>query len=236
MTDRNNKTLEQAPVKNILELHDVSKIYGNLRALNRVNLTIKEGEWIAIMGPSGSGKTTMMNIIGSMDTPSEGKVLLDGRDISKESAKSLTEIRRDKIGLVFQQFYLVKYLSALENVMLAQYYHSITDEDEAMAALEQVGLAGRAKHLPNQLSGGEQQRVCIARALINHPRLLLADEPTGNLDETNEQLVMDIFHKLHKAGSTIVVVTHDPEVGDEAERVITLEHGSIAGEKIQKKG
>lgn len=235
MSELNNKSGNEPAVKNILELHDVSKIYGNLRALNRVNLTIKEGEWIAIMGPSGSGKTTMMNIIGSMDTPSEGRVLLDGRDISKESAKSLTEIRRDKIGLVFQQFYLVKYLSALENVMLAQYYHSLTDEDEAMAALEQVGLAGRAKHLPNQLSGGEQQRVCIARALINHPRLLLADEPTGNLDEANEQLVMDIFHKLHKAGSTIVVVTHDPEVGDEAERVITLEHGSISGEKIQKR-
>lgn len=235
MSELNNKSGNEPAVKNILELHDVSKIYGNLRALNRVNLTIKEGEWIAIMGPSGSGKTTMMNIIGSMDTPSEGRVLLDGRDISKESAKSLTEIRREKIGLVFQQFYLVKYLSALENVMLAQYYHSLTDEAEAMAALEQVGLAGRAKHLPNQLSGGEQQRVCIARALINHPRLLLADEPTGNLDEANEQLVMDIFHKLHKAGSTIVVVTHDPEVGDEAERVITLEHGSISGEKIQKR-
>lgn len=219
----------------ILTLKGVSKIYGELKALDNINLKVEKGEWLAIMGPSGSGKTTMMNIIGCMDKPSLGEVILDGTDISKVSQKDLTIIRRDKIGLVFQQFHLVNYLTALENVMMSQYYHSMPDEEEAMQALEAVGLKDRAKHLPSQLSGGEQQRVCIARALINHPALLLADEPTGNLDEKNEYVVMDIFEKLHNAGSTIIVVTHDPEVGDEAERMVTLEHGRIAGEEKKKR-
>ena len=175
----------------LLELKDVSKIYGELHALDRVSLKVDTGEWVAIMGPSGSGKSTMMNIIGCMDKPTSGEVLLDGVDISKESAKSLTSIRRDKIGLIFQQFHLVNYLTAVENVMMAQYYHSVPDEKEALQALERVGLADRAKHLPSQLSGGEQQRVCIARALINYPELLLADEPTGNLDEANENIVLE---------------------------------------------
>ena len=220
---------------NILTLKDVSKIYGELKALDNINLTVEKGEWLAIMGPSGSGKTTMMNIIGCMDKASIGEVILDGTNISKLSPKELTEIRRDKIGLIFQQFHLVNYLTAVENIMMAQYYHSMPDEEEAMAALEAVGLADRAKHLPNQLSGGEQQRVCIARALINHPSILLADEPTGNLDEKNEYIVMDIFEKLHNAGSTIIVVTHDPEVGDEAERMIVLEHGRISREEKKKR-
>ena len=220
---------------NILTLKDVSKIYGELKALDNINLTVEKGEWLAIMGPSGSGKTTMMNIIGCMDKASIGEVILDDTNISKLSPKELTEIRRDKRGLIFQQFHLVNYLTAVENIMMAQYYHSMPDEEEAMAALEAVGLADRAKHLPNQLSGGEQQRVCIARALINHPSILLADEPTGNLDEKNEYIVMDIFEKLHNAGSTIIVVTHDPEVGDEAERMIVLEHGRISREEKKKR-
>ena len=220
---------------NILTLKDVSKIYGELKALDNINLTVEKGEWLAIMGPSGSGKTTMMNIIGCMDKASIGEVILDDTNISKLSPKELTEIRRDKIGLIFQQFHLVNYLTAVENIMMAQYYHSMPDEEGAMAALEAVGLADRAKHLPNQLSGGEQQRVCIARALINHPSILLADEPTGNLDEKNEYIVMDIFEKLHNAGSTIIVVTHDPEVGDEAERMIVLEHGRISREEKKKR-
>ncbi len=219
----------------ILKLVDVSKIYGDLKALDKINLRVEKGEWLSIMGPSGSGKTTMMNIIGAMDKPSIGEVILEGEDISKKSPKELTVIRRDKIGLIFQQFHLVNYLSALENVMMAQYYHSMPDAEEAMAALEAVGLKDRAKHLPNQLSGGEQQRVCIARALINHPSILLADEPTGNLDEKNEFIVMDIFEKLHNAGSTIIVVTHDPEVGEESERMITLEHGRITNEETKKR-
>jgi putative ABC transport system ATP-binding protein len=212
----------------LLELKDISKVYGQLKALRNINLTVKQGEWLAIMGPSGSGKTTMMNIIGCMDKPSSGEVILDGVNISRESGRNLTIIRRDKIGLIFQQFHLVNYLTALENVMVAQYYHSMPDEKEAMEALERVGLASRAKHLPSQLSGGEQQRVCIARALINYPMLILADEPTGNLDEANEQIVIDIFKKLHAEGSTIIVVTHDPEVAEDAERTVVLEHGRIS--------
>jgi putative ABC transport system ATP-binding protein len=161
--------------------------------------------------------------------------MLDGVDISKESGRSLTAIRRDKIGLIFQQFHLINYLTALENVMVAQYYHSMPDEEEALKALERVGLSERARHLPSQLSGGEQQRVCIARALINYPALILADEPTGNLDEANESVVLDIFRKLHREGSTIIVVTHDPEVAREAERVIILEHGRVVKEALNEK-
>ena len=211
----------------ILELKNVSKIYGSLKALADINLTVNAGDWLSIMGPSGSGKTTMINIIGCMDTPSTGSVILDGLDISKENSASLTRIRRDKIGLIFQQFHLISYLTALENVMVAQYYHSMPDESEAMEALEKVGLKDRARHLPAQLSGGEQQRVCIARALINSPKILLGDEPTGNLDEENEGIVVDLFRRLHSEGVTIIIVTHDPEVGDVAQRKIILEHGKI---------
>lgn len=216
----------------ILVLNEISKIYGDLKALDKISLTVPEGEWLAIMGPSGSGKSTMMNIIGCMDKASMGKIELAGKDISRLTPKELTVVRRDMIGLIFQQFHLVNYLTAVENVMMSQYYHSMPDEEEAMEALASVGLKERAKHLPNQLSGGEQQRLCIARALINHPKLLLADEPTGNLDEKNEMLVMEIFRKLHKAGSTIIVVTHDPEVAEQAERMVVLEHGKLA--RIEK--
>ncbi|MBE5970474.1 MAG: ABC transporter ATP-binding protein [Lachnospiraceae bacterium] len=218
----------------LLELKDVSKIYGPLKALDKVNLKVEEGEWVAIMGPSGSGKSTMMNIISCLDKPTEGQVLLDGVDIANESSKKLTEIRRDKIGLIFQQFHLVNYLTAVENVMVAQYYHSMPDEKEALAALERVGLKDRARHLPSQLSGGEQQRVCIARALINHPEIVLADEPTGNLDEANENIVLDIFRQLHEEGTTLIVVTHDPEVGEVAERTVVLNYGKISKEIINE--
>lgn len=214
----------------ILELKGISKIYEDLHALSELDLDVHKGEWLSIMGPSGSGKTTLINIIGCMDRPSVGKVLLDGIDISKENAKSLTKIRREKIGLIFQQFHLISYLTALENVMVAQYYHSMPDEEEALAALEKVGLRDRAKHLPSQLSGGEQQRVCIARALINSPEIILADEPTGNLDAENERIVVDIFRKLHAEGATIIVVTHDNAVGDVAQRKIVLDYGKIAKE------
>ncbi len=218
-------------MSSLLELKNVSKIYGDLHALDNVSLSVEKGEWIAIMGPSGSGKSTMMNIISCMDKPTSGQVIFDGNDITKYSRKKLTEFHRDKIGLVFQQFHLINYLTAVENVMVAQYYHSMPDEKEALEALERVGLADRAKHLPSQLSGGEQQRVCIARALINSPELILADEPTGNLDEANENIVLDIFRQLHKEGTSLIVVTHDPEVGDVAQRIIRLEHGRIAANK-----
>ena len=218
----------------LLEVKNVSKIYGDLHALKDVSFTIRKGEWVAIMGSSGSGKSTIMNIIGCMDKPTMGEVILDGQDITKESQTSLTKIRREKIGLIFQQFHLIPYLTALENVMVAQYYHSIPDEQEALQALERVGLKDRAKHLPSQLSGGEQQRVCIARALINSPEIILADEPTGNLDEVNEKIVIEILKQLHKEGSTIIVVTHDLEVGDVAERKIILEYGKIVDVVDQK--
>ena len=212
----------------LLELKDVSMVYnGKVRALDKINLTVDKGDWVAIMGPSGSGKTTLMNIIGCMDHATEGEISLDGISLMDINDEQLTEIRREKIGMVFQQFHLVPYLTALENVMVAQYYHSMPDADEAMAALKRVGLEDRADHMPSQLSGGEQQRVCIARALINYPVLILADEPTGNLDEANQNLVMQIFHQLHDEGHTIITVTHSPDVGREAERCVVIEHGRI---------
>lgn len=211
----------------ILSIRGISKIYESVNALQNINLDVHKGEWVSIMGSSGSGKTTMMNIIGCMDKPSAGSVYLDGQDITKKNQHELTTIRREKIGLVFQQFHLIQYLTAVENVMVAQYYHSMPDEKEALAALAKVGLEKRAKHLPNQLSGGEQQRVCIARALINNPEIILADEPTGNLDESNENIVIGIMRELHKEGATIIVVTHDPEVGEEAERKVVLDYGKI---------
>lgn len=218
----------------LLELKNIYKIYGDLHALDDVNMKVEKGEWLSIMGPSGSGKSTMMNIIGCMDKPTKGEVLLDGKDVSKESKKSLTTIRRDKIGLIFQQFHLVNYLTALENVMLAQYYHSLPDEKEALEALDRVGLADRAKHLPSQLSGGEQQRVCVARALINYPEIILADEPTGNLDEANEEIVVDLFRKLHNEGTTLIVVTHDPEVAEVAQRTLVLRSGKLSKEIVNE--
>lgn len=212
----------------ILEMKGVSKSYGNVHALREFNLVVEAGDWVSIMGPSGSGKSTMLNIIGCMDKPTTGSVIIDGIDTSCLNQKQLTEIRRDKIGLVFQQFHLVPHLTALENILLAQYYHSMPDEKEAMEALKRVGLENRAHHLPSQLSGGEQQRVCIARALINYPAIILADEPTGNLDEENERIVTELFNELHKEGHTIIVVTHDPEVGMLAERTIKLDHGKVS--------
>jgi putative ABC transport system ATP-binding protein len=211
----------------ILEIDGVTKSYGNLQVLKSIQLTVTEGEWIAIMGPSGSGKSTLLNIIGCMDTPSSGSVKMNGTETAHLNKKELTEIRRDTIGLVFQQFHLIPHLTALENVMLAQYYHSIHDEKEAISALERVGLRARLHHLPGQLSGGEQQRVCIARALINYPALILADEPTGNLDDENEQIIMNVFHELHKEGHTIIMVTHDKEVAENAQKIIMFEYGNI---------
>ncbi|GAB6100211.1 ABC transporter ATP-binding protein [Halanaerocella petrolearia] len=212
----------------LIQLDNVSKIYdGDVRALDNVSLGIGEGEWISIMGPSGSGKSTMLNLIGCMDTPSQGQVKIDGIDISELDKKELTTVRREKIGLVFQQFHLVPYLTAVENVMTAQYYHSMADEEEAREALAKVGLGHRADHLPKELSGGEQQRVCVARALINYPKLILADEPTGNLDKENENIVLDLFTELHEQGHSILMVTHDPKVGELAERQINLDHGKL---------
>lgn len=213
---------------NIISTEAVTKIFpGPLVAVDHITLAIERGEWLAVMGASGSGKTTLLNLLGCLDRPTTGSIAIDGIDIGGLSEKQLTELRRDKVGLVFQQFHLVPYLTALENVMLAQYFHSMTDEAEAREVLVQVGLEGRLQHLPSQLSGGEQQRLCIARALINQPKILLADEPTGNLDARNELAVMELFQRLHKEGLTIVMVTHDPHIGMLARRRIELEHGRI---------
>lgn len=217
--------------KMLLTLDHISKIYGSLRAVDDLSLTVPEGEWLSIVGSSGSGKTTLMNIIGCMDSPSKGSVSLQGRKLEDLNAGQLADVRKNVIGLVFQKFYLVPHLTAVENVMVAQYYHSVVDEAQAMDALNRVGLKDRAHHLPSQLSGGEQQRVCVARALINCPKLLLADEPTGNLDEKNEQIVLDLFKQLHKQGTTIIVVTHDSLVAQCADREIMLNHGVLVGER-----
>ncbi|HVB58656.1 MAG TPA: ATP-binding cassette domain-containing protein [Candidatus Acidoferrales bacterium] len=212
----------------LVKIENLRKEFGNVRALDGVSLTIEEGEWIAIMGPSGSGKTTLINILGGLDTPTSGLALVDGTDVARLDDRGLTRFRAEKIGFIFQQFHLVPYLTALENVMLAQYFHSTTDEAEASVALGRAGLADRLEHLPAQLSGGEQQRVAVARALINHPKLILADEPTGNLDEMNQTKVIRLLRELHSEGHTILMVTHDPSIGQLADRRIDLAHGRLA--------
>lgn len=198
-----------------------------IRALDSVSLHVEPGEWLAIMGPSGSGKSTMVNLIGCLDRPTAGEIIVDGENVATLSTAELNRVRAEKIGFIFQQFHLVPYLNALENVMLAQYFHSMTDEQEAFEALKRVGLSDRAKHLPAHLSGGEQQRVCIARALINDPKIVLADEPTGNLDAQNETIVLRLLRELHQQGRSIVMVTHDPVLARLADRRIELHHGRI---------
>ena len=214
-----------------IHIDNVTRRYDQgVLALDRVGLQIERGEWLAIMGPSGSGKTTLLNLLGGLDRADEGRIVVDGLDLAQTPRPDLIRYRRESVGLVFQQFHLLPYLNALENVMLAQYLHSMADEGEAAQALERVGLGHRLRHLPSQMSGGEKQRVCIARALINGPKLILADEPTGSLDAENERAVLDLFTKMHADGQTIVMVTHDLVVGRRASRQIQLEHGRVAGE------
>ena len=212
----------------LVQIEELRKEYGNVRALAGVSFSVDAGEWIAIMGPSGSGKTTLINILGGLDTPTSGRAMVGGTDLARLDEAGLTRFRAEKIGFIFQQFHLVPYLNALENVMLAQYFHSTTDEREARAELERVGLGDRLDHLPSELSGGEQQRVAVARALINQPKLILADEPTGNLDEANEGIVLRLLQELHSEGHTILMVTHAPEIGALADRRIDLHHGRLA--------
>jgi putative ABC transport system ATP-binding protein len=221
------------PIAPQVVVESLVKQYGPLRALDGVSFSVAPGEWVALMGPSGSGKTTLINILGGLDTLTSGRVIVDDVDLSKRTESQLVRYRSEKVGFVFQQFHLIPYLSALENVMLAQYFHSITDEKQAEDALRRVGLGDRLTHLPAQLSGGEQQRVAIARALINQPKLILADEPTGNLDEANEALVIDIFRALHNAGHTILMVTHDPDIARQAGRRIELAHGHLSLDTTQ---
>jgi putative ABC transport system ATP-binding protein len=215
-------------VATLVQVQGLRKEFGNVCALAGVSFQVEEGEWIAFMGPSGSGKTTLINILGGLDTPTGGQAVVDGTDVARLNEAGLTRYRAEKIGFIFQQFHLVPYLTALENVMLAQYFHSTTDEAEARVALGRVGLKDRLTHLPAQLSGGEQQRVAVARALINHPKLVLADEPTGNLDEANQETVIQLLRELHLEGHTILMVTHDPALGCLADRRIELAHGRLA--------
>lgn len=217
-------------IERMVELRGVAKDYDNgARALQDFSLSVDAGDWLSIMGPSGSGKSTLLNIIGGLDKPSRGKVFVDGKEITKLRRNELAKFRRENIGFVFQQFHLIPYLTALENVMLAQYFHSMADEAEARGALEKVGLGHRLGHLPSQLSAGEQQRVCIARALINEPKLLLADEPTGNLDQANGEVVLDILKNLHREHKlTIILVTHDLKVAQISQRAVHLIDGKLA--------
>src|ERR1700722_6509479 len=230
----------------MIQIKDVTKLYpakemasgqakdaaSDIHALDHISLHVAAGEWLSIMGPSGSGKSTLVNLIGCLDRSSSGEIWLDGQNLAGISAADLNRVRAEKIGFIFQQFHLIPFLTAVENVMLAQYFHSLTDEKEAVEALTRVWLGDRAPHLPSQLSGGEQQRVCIARALINDPRIILADEPTGNLDAQNEEIVLRLLREFHQQGRTIVRVTHDPVVARLADRRVEFHHGKIASQEV----
>ncbi len=211
-------------MENLISLKHINKQFGDVFALKDINFNVRKGEWLSIMG---SGKTTLINILSLMDNATDGSYELLGQDVTQITSAEQIRLRREIIGMIFQQFHLIPYLTALENVMLAQYYHSAINADDAKEMLNLVGLSHRFDHLPSQLSGGEQQRVCIARALINAPQILLADEPTGNLDEKNEQIVLEIFEKIHAEGKTIVLITHNPELGKKGDTMITLSHGTL---------
>lgn len=218
----------------IITVNNVNKTYHNgsmeLQVLKNISFTVKEGEFLAIMGSSGSGKSTMMNILGCLDHEYNGEYILDGIDISKSSEDELSEIRNKKIGFIFQSFNLLPRLTALENVELPLVYSSIPKADrhqKALELLEMVGLKDRVHHKPNELSGGQRQRVAIARALVNNPSIILADEPTGNLDSKSEEEIIEILQKLNKMGKTIVIVTHEPNIGEIAQRKIVFKDGEI---------
>ncbi len=219
----------------MIELVDVVKKYRigihEVVALNGVSLSVRDGEFVVIMGPSGSGKSTLLHLIGCLDKPTSGKVIIDGLDTSKLSDRELTELRRDKIGFVFQQYYLIPTLTALENVELPMVFKGVPKEkrhSRAEKLLELVGLKGKEDRKPKELSGGEQQRVAIARALANEPSILLCDEPTGNLDTKSGKVVMDIIKRLNvEEGVTVVLVTHDPSLSDYGDRVVRIRDGRI---------
>ena len=221
-----------------IEVKNVIKEYETAHALRGVSMGVEKGQWVNIMGSSGSGKRTLLNIIGGLDTSTSGDVFIDSANIESLSEDELASFRSEKVGFIFQQSHLIPYLSAVENVMLAQYFHSMADEDEAAEALRRVGLGERLRHRPSQLSGGEQQRICIARALINSPEILLADEPTGNLDRDNTKNILELLKSLHTEDHfTIILVTHDPFVSKWGERLLTMEDGHITGdERIKERG
>jgi putative ABC transport system ATP-binding protein len=224
----------------MIELDGVTKIYGNgsvkVQALGPVDLFIDEGDLVAIMGPSGSGKSTMMNILGCLDVPSSGRYTLDGIDVSKLRDNKLASIRNRRIGFVFQSFNLIPRTSALRNVELPLVYAGMraNRRKRAMAALDRVGLSERSHHMPNELSGGQQQRVAVARALVTDPAIILADEPTGNLDSTSTVEIMRLLVELNDAGRTVILITHEPEVAEFAKRVVELRDGHIVRDVRQK--
>ena len=218
----------------IITVDNINKTYKNgsleLQVLKNISFKVDKGEFLAIMGSSGSGKSTMMNILGCLDNQYEGRYILDGIDISKSSENELSEIRNKKIGFIFQSFNLLPRLTALENVELPLVYSSVPKEERHKRAnelLEMVGLKDRIHHRPNELSGGQRQRVAIARALVNNPSIILADEPTGNLDSKSEAEIIEILQKLNKMGKTIVIVTHEPNIGEIAQRKIVFKDGEI---------
>jgi len=222
----------------MIKLINVEKIYTNgimsFKALNGININIEEGEFTAIIGSSGSGKSTLMNILGCLDTPTAGSYFLDGVDISKSTEDELAEIRNKKIGFVFQSFNLLPKLTAFENVELPMVYagvHVKERRERTLKALDMVGLSDKLKNRPPELSGGQRQRVAIARAMVNSPKIILADEPTGNLDSHSEVEIMNIFKELNKNGVTIVMVTHEPEIAANSRRVITVKDGLVIGDK-----
>lgn len=214
----------------MIKVCNLYKSFDKANVLKDINFNLEKGKWLSIVGKSGSGKTTLLNILSMLDNASSGEYYLDGVNVLNLSQYDKQIIRREKIGLIFQQFHLIPYLSVLENVMLAQYYHSSTDKSDAINILDKVGLKDRLNHLPNELSGGQQQRLCIARSLINNPQLLLADEPTGNLDEENGNIVLDIFKRLRNEGKTIVLITHNPDLAQNADKIITIKDGVLSNE------
>lgn len=223
----------------MINIKGITKIYANgdiqVAALGGVDLHVGSGEFVAIMGPSGSGKSTMMNILGCLDTPTEGEYYLDGIDVARASGDQLSVIRNRKIGFVFQGFNLLARTTAVENVELPMLYAGMGGKERrarAIVALESVGLGNRIHHRPKELSGGQQQRVAIARALVTNPAIILADEPTGNLDSRSSEEVMAIFQRLHASGNTIIIVTHEPEIAQFTERIVRFRDGHIEGDEL----
>jgi putative ABC transport system ATP-binding protein len=222
----------------MIQLENVRKVYGmgkiNVPVLHGIDLTIDDGEMVAIMGPSGSGKSTLMNILGCLDMPTSGRYLLDGTNVSRLSNNRLARIRRHKVGFVFQSFNLIPRTSAIRNVELPLVYAGVqARRNPARRVLEQVGLGDRQKHMPNELSGGQQQRVAIARALINDPAIVLADEPTGNLDSASSNEIMKLFTALNDDGRTIVIITHEEEIAGFAKRIVRMRDGHVESDQLQ---
>ena len=225
----------------VISTKDISKIYQmgseTIKALQSISISINRGEYVAFMGPSGSGKSTLMNIVGCLDTPTGGNYYLAGKDVSNLSENDLAEIRNKEIGFVFQTFNLLPRSSSLENVALPLVYagyRRAEREEKAMQALKNVGLGERAGHKPNELSGGQRQRVAIARALVNDPSIILADEPTGNLDTKTSYEIMDLFEELYEKGNTIIMVTHEDDIAEYAHRIVRLRDGLVETDKINQ--